>query len=172
MKNALKKLLATALVMLMLATFCSCSLFTPKPETDFSDAKKALENAGYTATVGLSDYDADYAIKNKLYASKDAGDYEYIYIIEFKDSTTAKKYYKRMQMSDKIDIMEEETEIDFYKHILKKYKKDLTSSEIEDLEEDIEDWKEDLKEYKKEYVSGRSGNFVWYGTKNAIEATK
>ena len=75
-------------------------------------------------------------------------------------------------MCDKVDILEEETELDYYKHILKKYKKDLSSDEIDDLEEEIKDFEDHLEEEKKEYVSGQKGKFVWYGTKNAIKATK
>ena len=49
---------------------------------------------------------------------------------------------------------------------------DLTSDEIDELEEEIEEFEDEVKELKEECVCGRSGKFVWYGTKKALEATK
>jgi hypothetical protein len=61
----------------------------------------------------------------------------------------------------------------FQKNILKKYEDDMSSAEIDDLEDeikDIEDEIEDLEDASKYF--GRSGKIVWVGTKGAIKDAK
>ena len=73
-------------------------------------------------------------------------------------------------MDYKIDSLE--LEIKSVKHILAKYEKDLKSDEIKGYEDDLKDLEKELEEYKEEYVIGRSGKYVWYGTVDAIKDSK
>ena len=55
--------------------------------------------------------------------------------------------------------------------MLSKYDDELTGEEEDYIKEQIKELEKELEEYD-DYVIGRSGKTVWYGTKAAIEASK
>ena len=94
-------------------------------------------------------------------------------IIKFESEEAAKDYMTMLEL-----LVEAETEyyrnsIKIYEYILDNKKESLTEAEIIEYEEAIENLKKankelrsDLKKYNFTY------KYVWYGTENAINATK
>lgn len=159
----MKKILSLLLVLVTMLAVCTslvaCS--GPKPTLDIDRAQQNLERNGYDVYVrdgedlgGL----VGAAIEARL-SAHDEDDNE-IYIYEFKDEKAAKLYYNDV----KIYYGKNSAEYKFYKRYLKKYGDDMTRDERKDVAEYIEEL--------EEYVCGRSGKYVWYGTKDAVNATK
>ncbi|MBQ9774019.1 MAG: hypothetical protein IJW30_05085 [Clostridia bacterium] len=101
------KILALSLALIMsLMMLASCGLFQAKPAKDPEDAKKALEDNGYTVYL-VEDGDAA-----TLSASK--GTEEYIYIEWFENSDDAKEAYD--EAKEEYDALKEaakELDVDF-----------------------------------------------------------
>lgn len=157
----MKKLLSLLLVLVTMLAICTSLVACggAKPNLDFDSAKQNLAENGYSAYV--EDAKGGYfgeAIEQRLIAHDE--DDDYIYIYEFKDEKAAKLYYN----DAKIYYGKNSAEYKFYKHYLKKYGDDMTSDE----RKDVADYIEELENY----VVGRSGKYVWYGTKDAVNATK
>lgn len=156
----MKKILSLLLVLVTMLAVCTSLVACggPKPNLDFDSAKQNLAENGYRAHVEDGEEYGGYlgeAIEQRLFAYDE--DDNYIYIYEFKDSKAAKLYYEYIKEGS-------DAEYEFYKRYLKKYGDDLTREEREELEDyikELEDW-----------VVGRSGKYVWYGTKDAVNATK
>ena len=165
----MKKLLALLLVIVSIFSLASCSLLAAKPELDLEDAKDNLEDAKYT--VYLEDDVDEPGIKEYLRAYDEDGE-NYIYIVVFEDTKLANLMYKQQQLELKSEKENLKIEIQAQEHRLDKYDDDLDSDEIDEIEDDIKDMEKELEELKKEYVIGKSGKTVWYGTKDAIEDSK
>ena len=178
MKKILAKLLAAALVVVMVLTLVACGA---KPELDFDDAAENLEDNGYT--VNYTDEDLDVPYAKRLYAYDDDNS---LVIIEFQDTKSAKLYYENIKMEYdweidelKLELEALELEKETYEHIIEEYDRDLSNDEIDDYEEEIDDIEDDIKEIEKEikkmkedYSFGRSGKIVWAGSVDAIEDSK
>ncbi|MBQ9744153.1 MAG: hypothetical protein IJW19_03420 [Clostridia bacterium] len=181
MKKTLVKILALAVVAVFALSMIACG-GGPQPNLDLEDAADNLRDNGYLVTYN-DDFD-DPGIVATLNATDDS--YNYIRMIEYKDSTLAKlsleEYEMRMEtdlLEFEYEIKELELEIEQLEHYLDEYADKLSSDEEDDLEDELEDAKDDLEEakeeledYKKENSCGRSGNIVWYGKVDAIEDTK
>ncbi len=166
MKNTVKKILALALVICSVFALASCSLFQPKPKQDLEKAAKNLEKAGYD--VDYETYDSDNAIIVEYIEASDE-DGNKITIIKYATRKAAKLAYEneKIRRDYKIDTLE--NEIDSLKYQMKKFAED---DEKEMYEKYIEELKEELQALKKEEVLGKSGKIVWYGSKDAVKATK
>ena len=152
-----------------LLTSCSGS----KPELDLKTAQENLEFKDYTVSVnhyGSSRDDMDAVMyESTLYAYNDYDDYIEIFV--FKDASMAKAYYNKLKKEYEIDINEIKGEIELVEKSLKVYGDDLSKDLLEETEEDLKELKDELKE-ESNYVIGRSGKYVWVGTKKAIENSK
>lgn len=160
----MKKILSIFLVLVTMLAMCmslvACGL--KKPNLDFEDAAKNLERKGYNVVLIYEDgYGSHigYAIKNYISASEEDGD-NYIYIYEFKTAKAARLYYNFIKM----DYGKGSAIYKFYKRLLRKYGDDMEREDRKDLEDYIEEMEEE--------VCGRSGKYVWYGTKDAAKDTK
>ena len=162
----MKKLLALLLVIVSIFSLASCSLFAAKPKLNLDDAKDNLEDNDYSVTY--VDKDAGTGVKEYLRAYNDKGDEITIYIYE--DATSASIAYKMAKLNQ--DQQEEYNKLRLkrYQNLLKKYEDDMSSSEIDSVEDSIKDLKKSMKD--NDYVIGKSGKTVWYGTKDAIKDTK
>ena len=85
MKKIITMLATCVLTLLCVLGMAGCS----KPELDFAEARANLMAKGYEVSVETINEEG---IEEVLYARK--GD-EYIYIIRFKESSFAKKYYNK-----------------------------------------------------------------------------
>ncbi len=173
-----------ALVLTLCTVFSLASCFAAKPEKDLEDAKENLEDANYE--VDYVDDEEYLAVNVEAYLKADNDKDEQLTVYIYKDIKSAKLAYKQQKAAYEMEmeyaeyaIDKMELELKQLKNRLKKYEDDLDSDEldkleeqIEDKEEAIEDSKEAIKEYKKEYVIGRSGKMVWYGTDKAIKKSK
>lgn len=178
MKKILAKLLAAALVVVMVLTLVACGA---KPELDLEDAAENLEDNGYTVHYTDEDLDVPYAKRLSAYDDDNT-----LVIIEFQDTKSAKLYYESIKMEYDCEIDELKLELEglelekeLYEHIIEEYDRDLSNDEIDDYEEEIDDIEDDIKEIEKEiekmkedYSFGRSGKIVWAGTVDAIEDSK
>jgi len=142
----------------------SCAV-TPKPELDFDDAEDNLEDEDYDVDY-YDDFDEIYV--ESLYAENDD---DYLVITEYMDSKLANMYYKNLKAELKYEKESLQHDIDTIEHLLKKYDDDYTSSEIDEMEDELKELKKELKDLEK-IVIGKSGKFVWHGTKNAIKDSK
>lgn len=164
----MKRFLTLALAVLMLvSSLVVLSSCAAKPKLNLEKAEEALKDEDYY--VSFSDDVDETSIEQYLYATKDD---DSLVVIKFEKASTAKLAYqeKKLEMDYKIDSLE--LEIKSVKHILAKYEKDLKSDEIKGYEDDLKDLEKELEEYKEEYVIGRSGKYVWYGTVDAIKDSK
>ena len=183
MKKLLSLMLAASMLIGCALTLSSC-FFAPKPELDLKEAKKALEKEDYTVSYADKEdlEDVPY-VEERLSAYNDE---DSLMICIYADAKSAELHYKRAKLDRDAAIAEFEQEIEelelelaFYENILDKYEDDLDRDDIKDIEDEIEDLmdeledvEKELKEYKEEYVIGKSGKTVWYGTKDAIEDSK
>ena len=179
MKTILAKLLAVALIVVMFLSLASCGA---KPELDFGDAADNLEDHDYE--VLIDDDDLDVNVKRMLSAYDD-GD-NFLYMIEYKDTKSAKLAYEelKMQYDEEIkgiefEIKNIELKIETIEHILEEYDNKLDSDEIDnykeeldELEDGLKDLNNELEEAEDEGAFGRNGNIVWIGTIDAIEDSK
>ncbi len=155
----MKKILSMLLVLVTMLTVCMSLVACggPKPNLNLDRAKKNLKDNDYEVEICDGDEwedveDGALAMEEVLYADDEDGD-NYIYIIKFKTTKDAKLYYKAFENED--------AWVKYLKYVLKKYGDDLDREDREEFEERIED-----------YSWGRSGKYVWYGTKDAIKDTK
>ncbi|MBQ3495203.1 MAG: hypothetical protein IJN78_00075 [Clostridia bacterium] len=172
----LTKIFAMLLIACCLLFAFGCSDNQKKvntPQFDFATAEKNLVENGYRVEITDNPslpFEA-YSSCSSLYAVNNAGDY--IMIIKFESEEAAKDYMTMLEL-----LVEAETEyyrnsIKIYEYILDNKKESLTEAEIIEYEETIKDLKKankelrsDLKKYNFTY------KYVWYGTENAINATK
>ncbi len=164
----MKRILTLALAVLMLvSSLVVLSSCAARPKLNLEKAEEALKDNDYF--VSYSDDIDEPSIEEYLTAYKED---DQLTVIKFAKSSTAKLAYqeKKLEMDYKIDSLE--LEIKSVKHILAKYEKDLKSDEIKGYEDDLKDLEKELEEYKEEYVIGRSGKYVWYGTVDAIKDSK
>ena len=159
----------TRLLVLLLALVCVLGLVAcgTAPETDLEDAKDALEDAGYE--VYYDDDIEEPGMEESLSANDDD---EYIRIYRFEKASTAKLYYETLKLEHEYELKRMKAELKLMKHMLSKYEDDLDRSEVKEFEDEIEDLEEDIEEFKDEYVIGRRGKVVWYGTKQAAKDSK
>ena len=165
-----KKLFALALVLIMAIGLVACG-FAPKPELDLEDAAENFEDEKYVV-----DYvdDEDYLAPGqteKLYVYTDDYDDE-LTVIVFEKASTAKLYYKDHKLDMDIEYKELKAQLKFNEHMLKHFEDDMDSDEVDELEDEIKELEKELEDYKENYVIGRKGNVVWYGTKSAVEDSK
>ncbi len=172
----MKKIISAILVLVMLAgcavMLASCS----KPELDFDKAKEALEANDYE--VQLMEEASDIPLLGEelvgvvqvLFAMEGTDDM--LVIIEFEKAKTAKLYLKSIELMKNRIIEYAELEIKNYEHIISKYENELKSDEIDEYEDQIKDLKDEIEETEENMVYGRSGNIIWIGTKDAVEATR
>ena len=161
------KLLAICLILATLFCITSCGA---KPKLNFEKAQKNLEDKDYM--VMFSDDEDDLKPGMAAYLSASDGDENRLVMIEYKDLKSAKLAYKEYKLSIESKIEEKELEIKELKNILKKYDADLDSEAIDNCEDEIKELQDEIKDLKKETLYGRSGKIFWYGTKDAVKASK
>jgi hypothetical protein len=166
MKNIIKKSIALLLVLVSLFIVSSCSLFTPKPNMDLEDAEDNLKDEDYF--VVYND-EGSAGIKENLVAYDDDN---YLVIIYCETAKMANLQYRYYELNHERQIESYELKIKEYNYILSKFDKDLTSDEIDQKEDELKEIEKKLEELKKNYVIGKSGKIVWYGTKDAIKDSK
>ncbi len=166
MKKMLLKTGALALLIACLSILSACSA---KPNLDLETVAKKLDEAHYevyynaeAATVDQPD------ILKRLTAAK--GD-ESLNIVECDSPASAKLYYEGVKMEREQQKAMLELQIKIAKHTLRVYDDDLRSTQIHRMQDQIKDYKAELEEIERTSL-GRSGNFVWVGTKAAIEKSK
>ena len=160
MKRILAAILLVVLTLSTVVLLASCG---PKPELDLEDAKENLEDAKYS--VIYNDDSSVAGVEESLSATnKD----DKLYVTVYADAKLAKLAYKELQMGMKQEKEALKLELKRLEYMLDEYSKDIDE---DDVEEDIKYIEEELEAYD-EYVIGRSGNTVWYGTKTAIEDSK
>ena len=93
-------------------------------------------------------------------------------IVRYADAKSAKLAYQEIKLKYDYQIDSLKLEIKSLEHQLKKYEDDLDSDEIDEIEDEIKELKEELEEMKEDFVIGRSGKVVWYGTADAIKDSK
>ena len=172
MKKILAALLALMMVVACVATLASCGKAVP---ADYEDAKKALEDAEYQVMASDEEEYQKPGVKAYIRAYKavdpedEDSDIDSVYIYYCENADMAKQLYKKfnLQLEQAIDTME--LEIAEAELILEKYADDLEDEAKTELEEELEEMKEELDSYKNDYVVGKKGTTVWYGTKAAAE---
>lgn len=159
MKRILAAILLVVLAFSSVILLSSCGA---KPELDLEEAKDNLEDEKYTVYY---DDDAEGGVEESLYASnKD----DFLSVTVYTDAKYAKLQYEELKMEMKQEKENAKLKIKILEYELEEYSKDI----------DKDEWKEEIKEYEEELeqmeeiVIGRSGKTVWYGTKDAIKASK
>ena len=164
MKKFLTLMLAVLMLVSSVVVLSSCGA---KPKLNLEKAEEALKDNDYM--VSYSDDIDEAGIEETLSAYKKD---DSLVIVKFAKSSTAKLYYQQMKMELDYEIESIELKIKTTKHMLDKYEKDLDSDEIDELEDELKELEKELEETKEDYVIGRSGKYVWYGTEDAIKDSK
>ena len=168
----MKKILAAALALLMVLgsvlLLASCG---PKPLLILEKAEDNLRDEDYTVFYQKSDIDTGVAAY--LEASSYRGD-DRLTIVKFEKSSTAKLYYEELELEHAHSLETKELRLEYLKKLLKTYEHDLKNNEIEEYEDQIKDLEDEIDDMKnnKDYVFGRSGKYVWYGTPDALKDSK
>ena len=136
-----------------------------KPELNMKSAKKALKDADYD--VYLYEDDLEFGMVKRLRADND--DDDGLYIIEYEDEELAKMAYEETRAQIIYSFTVAKISADNVEHILAEYEDTLTSKQSDDYKQKLKDYKKQLKKFNEEFVLGRDGCIVWYGTKTAIE---
>lgn len=182
----MKKLLLVAVFALFAFSLTAC--FGPKPELDLENVEDALEDDYSVRYTDDEDYLGPNVVAQLQAYEEDVDDDEYanfLYMQEFKDSKSAKLAVKLIELqieqqidNVKVEIEAVELQIKTITYVLEEYEDDMEDEmvdeyedELDDLEDELEDLQEKLEHYKTISV-GRKGNVAWYGTEEAIEASK
>jgi transposase len=150
------------LALCTLFSLTSCSV----PELDLESAEESLRDEGYTV---MYNENGEPGIEESLYANN-GDDTLIVYICESRKM--AKLMYQEFQLRLEYNIQSTELEIKSVKHILKRFEDDMSDDEIDRYEDQLDELEDELELYKKEYVLGKRGKTVWYGTKTAVEDSK
>lgn len=171
MKNLMKKLLALALVVSCVFAMASCSLFGPKPPKDLEQVAKDLEDSDdyYASWTNDEDEIDDPSVVERLYVRSEDDN---LIVIVFESTKAAKLYYKSLEISYNAEIDSTKNQIKMMEYTLKHYEDKLSSDEIDELEDEIKELTEELEEMKDDFVLGRSGKRVWYGSKEILKDIK
>jgi predicted small lipoprotein YifL len=164
MKKLFKSLIALMLIICTLLAVSSCGA---RPQLDLGDAEDALEDEDYLVTY--NDDSEEPGIVESLYAY---GDEEFLCIVVYETSKMANLAYEAIELKYKQEIETIKLQIKTIKYTLNQFDRDMDSDEIDDLEDELKDLEKELEEAQDEYVIGKSGKTVWYGTKRAIEDSK
>lgn len=170
MKKVFVQLLTLVLVICCALTSVAC---TPKPSFEFKQVKKVMEELDYSVEIEQGDdFYGEYGVIEMLIAYEDDGNDE-LTIVKFSNKKIAKVYYNLMKFEAEKNIEEVKLMIKSGETILKEMRDELSSEEIDDLEDEKKDYKKELKDIEEEgRVYGISGYYVWYGTENAIKDSK
>lgn len=147
------KKFARVLALMLVATMLCAMLVAcgAKPASDPKEAKAALEENDYVAVLVDSDLllagaALTYGGKVSATLTGTNGD-EYVNVVWFEEEDDAKAYFEKLE--EQFDKAQEELD------------------ELED-----EDEKKELQEEHDKATFGRSGEMVWFGTKEAVKAAK
>ncbi len=166
MKRTLKIVLAISLIMIFVLSVVSCGA---GGNLDIDKAESALKDEEYNVNIVKDDDYNGIPVVRTFIANKGT---EYISIVEFEKSATAKLFYQNAKALYDAEIEEIENEIKLYEHFLKEYDDVLKSDEIDDFEDEVKSLKEELDDAKEDYAFGYSGKVFWYGTADAVEDAK
>ena len=149
------------------------------PELDLEEAKENLEdNDYYVHLITTEEYEYAFTgnsanIEQMLEAySNDDDEDDVLVITEFKDSKSALLALRLYKIERDSEIKTLKAEIKSIEHLLEEYEDDMDDNYVEKLEDDIKELKKELRKLQDDYVYGIDGNYVWYGTIDAVEDTK
>ena len=165
MKTTMKRIVVALLAIVSVLMLASC---TAKPELDLEDAEKNLKKEEYTVFL-VEKSELAYQ-RRSLSATGKNGDT--LIVIEFDKEETAKLYCSKEKTERDNDIAQMKAEIKYYKHLLKEYDGELGELTTKAYEEKVKTLENDVKTLKNEKVIGRSGAYVWVGSKSALRASK
>ena len=175
----MKKILATMLAILMIATsvltFASC--FGAKPEMDFAKIEEKYKDNEDVYVNYVKDADKlDANVEEKISVTKKIGsgddvDSVYLSITRYKDTKSAKLAYEQLKISQDASKQLYKNYLKEAQYILDNYSDKLSSDEIDSYKEDIKEY-EDALEKIENSTFGRSGKVVWSGDKDLIKETK
>ena len=176
----MKKFIVTLLVLALLAGIAYGVYFyiMMPPINDFNQAKANLEKAGYTVAVREKDND-DYLSDGVIKALRAEDENEkdnfldgiVIDITVYESAELAKIRYKELKTYIDYYIGQLEIGIDEFEYELEYNRDELSDSQIKKYEEYIESGEKNLEFFEDLYVA-YFDNTVWYGTKDAIKASK
>lgn len=162
----MKKIIALLLAALCIFACCSCAA---RPAMKLDEAEANLKAKDYIVT-----YDKDSSITGvaeSLTAYTSLSLEPDLIIVVYDTVKLARFAYEEAKLSIDTEIEDIKMEIKKTEYILKQYKDELKSAEIDDLEDNIKDFKEKLEELEN-IVIGRSGKTFWQGTKQAIKDSR
>ena len=165
-----RKILALLLVVIMMFSMTSC-FAGKRPELDLITAKDNLIERDYMVSIEDDTDFLDLGAEEEFEAFSTEND-DSINITKYKNAKYAKIIFKILKQENKETIKSLKLEIRQTKYLIRKYKKTLDQIKIENLNDDLEDLLEELEERQDNYIVGRKGRYVWYGTPGAINDTK
>lgn len=161
----MKKIIALLLATLCIFACCSCAA---RPAMKLDEAEANLKAKNYI--VVYNDNEEILGVKATATLSATKGS-DQLYVTVYATTKLARFAYEmaKLEQDNKIELLE--MEIKEAEYTLKKFRDEMTSFEIDRLEDGIEEKKSDLNELKNSVI-GRSGKTFWKGTKQAIKDSR
>ena len=173
MKKFLLKLVTFVLMIFCLGSIVACDM----PELNLAKTKRNLEYMDYEIEIingdELKEYGMyAYGVEEVFFAESEEGD-NGIIIIYFEKASLARACFKMMKAELKGEIDCLKAEIRYYEMLVREYEYQILSEDLDNIKDEIKDCNKYLIELEEKYeYMGRSGEFVWCGTKRAIEDSK
>lgn len=165
MKKIISVLLALVLTLGCALALTSCG---EEPELDFDTAAKMLKASGYTVSINDGSFPD---ISEVLHAKDNTSEFE-LYIYRFNDESLAKSACSSFEDQVEREIEEKELEIKMLEHAINNYANDYSSAEIREMRSEIDELREEISYLEDEAVVGRSGSYIWVGSRSMVAATK
>ncbi|MBE6586446.1 MAG: hypothetical protein E7645_08035 [Ruminococcaceae bacterium] len=166
MKKNIIKLLAVILMLCCVLPLASCD--QQKPPLDIDAVEENLKAAGYEVHITVDGQTA--GIKESLYAVDGNGNTLSLIVCE--KASSAKLYFEIIMLGHEQELEELQYNIQRYRHLLKIHEEEGSEEPLKAMEKNLAQAESDLEKKKKEASIGRSGNVVWFGTKDAVETSK
>lgn len=164
MKKLLRSILSIALVLGTLLALTACAA---KPELDLEKAETALEAKDYTVFVTGGALEGLTGVKKSLNAYDENGNFLSIVYTEKADEVDKLMQEAKDEIADAREELEDEI-ADIREELRES---GISDAEKKELEDAIAELEKQLDAAKK-YVYGKADGVFWYGTADAIKATK
>ena len=168
MKKIISSFIAFIMIISLVLSISSCVAI---PKLDLKHAERALKEENYYVSYidDAEDLDAG-EIENFTATSRDGKDH--LYVVRYETTKLAKLNYEVIKLERQNSIDATKKEIKIIEYTLKKFDKDLSRTEYNELNDRLEDLYDALDTLQKDLSIGINGKYVWVGTKNAIKDSK
>lgn len=168
MKKIISSFVAFIMIIGLVLSVSSCVAI---PKLDLKQAERALKEENYYVSYIDDAEDLD-AGELERFSASSRDEKDYLYVTRYETIKLAKLNYEVIKLERQSNIDSIKKEIKVIEYTLKKFDKELSRTEYNDLSDDLENLYDALDTLQKDLSIGINGKYVWIGTKNAIKDSK